>query len=294
MYRHRLAILALTLLAATALPGYQEMTPAEYLNLINTTDSLVMIDVRESGEYDGGHIAGAHLFPLNSQVFQAKVRELPAGYPIGVNCGSGLRSKQAAAILDTIDNGIHAGKIYNLTSGLGSWPYPTVKGGQDGPELTVGRDSLAFGPRSAGETAWDTLRVANVSSHGVAVVLLANFNPAFACRPDTACILPGDTLRLAVSFTPAAGVTDADTLKVLHAGLGRYSLKLHLAGSGMEAHALKGDLDGNGKVDVFDLLELLKVLSGAHPDSTASDLDGNGKTDVFDLLELLKVLGGKG
>jgi len=293
MYRHRLATIALSLLTAASLAGYQEMTPAQYLNLISTTDSLILVDVRESWEYDGGHIAGTHLFPLNSGVFSAKVREIPSGYPIGVNCGSGFRSKQAAAILDTIDGGIHTGKVYNLTTGMADWPYPTVKGGQDGPTLTYERTSLSFGSRSAGVASWDTLRVTNSSSQGVAVVLLTNLDPAFACRPDTAEIMPGGSLSLAVSFTPAAGATDLDTLKLLHAGLGRNPLKFILTGSGEQSQALKGDLDVNGKVDVFDLLELLKVLSGAHPASTASDLDGNGKTDIFDLLELLKVLSGK-
>ncbi|MCE5270573.1 Ig-like domain-containing protein [bacterium] len=52
----------------------------------------------------------------------------------------------------------------------------------------------------------------------------------------------------------------------------------------------KGDIDGNKKIDVFDLLGLLKVMSGAQPSSFASDIDGNGKTDVFDLLALLKLM----
>ncbi len=52
----------------------------------------------------------------------------------------------------------------------------------------------------------------------------------------------------------------------------------------------KGDIDGNNKIDVFDLLGLLKVMSGAQPSSFVSDIDGNGKTDVFDLLALLKLM----
>jgi len=49
-----------------------------------------------------------------------------------------------------------------------------------------------------------------------------------------------------------------------------------------------GDVDGNGKTDVFDLLALLKSLSGTAPSGQNSDVDGNGKTDIFDLLALLK------
>ncbi|KPJ58767.1 MAG: hypothetical protein AMJ46_13645, partial [Latescibacteria bacterium DG_63] len=53
-----------------------------------------------------------------------------------------------------------------------------------------------------------------------------------------------------------------------------------------------GDVDGNAKVDIFDLLELLKVLGGSVQPGVFSDVDVNGKTDIFDLLELLKILAG--
>ena len=53
-----------------------------------------------------------------------------------------------------------------------------------------------------------------------------------------------------------------------------------------------GDLDGNTKVDIFDLLELLKVLGGSVQPGVFSDVDQDGKTDIFDLLELLKILSG--
>jgi len=53
-----------------------------------------------------------------------------------------------------------------------------------------------------------------------------------------------------------------------------------------------GDVDENGNKNVFDLLELLKVLGGNSDVSEASDVNDNGETDIFDLLALLKVLSG--
>ena len=52
-----------------------------------------------------------------------------------------------------------------------------------------------------------------------------------------------------------------------------------------------GDVDSNGTVDIFDLLELLKVL-GIGQGGPETDVNGDGKTDIFDLLELLKILSG--
>jgi subtilisin family serine protease len=45
-----------------------------------------------------------------------------------------------------------------------------------------------------------------------------------------------------------------------------------------------GDLDGNGSLDIFDILEMLKVISGQLEETTCSDMDGSGRTDIFDLL----------
>ncbi|MBW7996046.1 MAG: M6 family metalloprotease domain-containing protein [Candidatus Glassbacteria bacterium] len=54
--------------------------------------------------------------------------------------------------------------------------------------------------------------------------------------------------------------------------------------------AASGDLDGNGRVDIFDLLSLLQVLGGKPDTSGAGDLDGNGRVDIFDLIEILRLL----
>jgi hypothetical protein len=57
---------------------------------------------------------------------------------------------------------------------------------------------------------------------------------------------------------------------------------------------LAGDGDLNGKVDIFDLLAMLKVITGKKIPSAgefaAMDMDQSGKVNIFDLLELLKLL----
>ena len=63
-------------------------------------------------------------------------------------------------------------------------------------------------------------------------------------------------------------------------------------GGVIKVGGVPGDVDGSGKIDVFDLLDLLKVLGGSKAPSALSDIDANGKTDVFDLLALLKKLAG--
>ena len=58
---------------------------------------------------------------------------------------------------------------------------------------------------------------------------------------------------------------------------------------------IKGDLDSNGAINIFDLLELLKILSGKLvPDNQklfgAADVDTSGTINIFDLLALLALL----
>ena len=54
----------------------------------------------------------------------------------------------------------------------------------------------------------------------------------------------------------------------------------------------QGDVNENGKVDIFDLLELLKVLGGSSQATEGADVNEDGKVDIFDLLQLLKILSG--
>ncbi len=68
--------------------------------------------------------------------------------------------------------------------------------------------------------------------------------------------------------------------------------------TGAAAAALRGDIDENQKIDVFDLLSLLRFLSGSPPSGDRQlqianlDKSADNKISIFDLLALLRVLGG--
>ena len=49
------------------------------------------------------------------------------------------------------------------------------------------------------------------------------------------------------------------------------------------------DVDRDGKINIFDLLSILRQISGEEPATEYSDLDGNGKTNIFDLIEFLSL-----
>lgn len=51
-----------------------------------------------------------------------------------------------------------------------------------------------------------------------------------------------------------------------------------------------GDVNQDGKEDIFDPLKLLKVSGGTEDASEAFDVNDDGKINTFNLLRLLKVL----
>jgi hypothetical protein len=56
-----------------------------------------------------------------------------------------------------------------------------------------------------------------------------------------------------------------------------------------------GDVNGDSRVDIFDLLSLLKVLGGQETSQDrleAADVNQDSRADIFDLLALLKLLSG--
>ncbi len=86
----------------------------------------IILDVRTPGEVAQGYIANAVIIDIYDQNFIAELSNLPKDKEVYVYCASGVRSVQAAEILQ--QNGFT--HIYNLSEGLMDWQrsgYPLVK-----------------------------------------------------------------------------------------------------------------------------------------------------------------------
>ena len=73
-------------------------------------------------------------------------------------------------------------------------------------------------------------------------------------------------------------------LQVTVSGYGRTDLVL------LAHRLIPGDVNVDGRLDIFDLVRLLQVLVGAEPPGNESDIDGSGSSDIFDLIALLQLL----
>ncbi|EWT02548.1 sulfurtransferase [Intrasporangium oryzae NRRL B-24470] len=87
-------------------------------------DGAVVIDVREPGEYVGGHVPGAILMPMAQ--LPSRVAELDRTRPVWVICASGNRSQAMASYL------AHAGfDARTVDGGTSEWirsGHPVVTG----------------------------------------------------------------------------------------------------------------------------------------------------------------------
>ena len=101
------------------------VSPLQAKELIDTTPSLVIVDMRTTEEFSGGHIPGAINLPINE--LAGRVSELNPHHYLLVYCRTGNRSQQAVNIL--IEKGF--AEIYHLVDGIVAWEraeFPTAAG----------------------------------------------------------------------------------------------------------------------------------------------------------------------
>jgi rhodanese-related sulfurtransferase len=89
-----------------------ELTAAEVAAALERGE-IVAVDVREAGEWEAGHIAGATWIPMGE--IPERAGELPAA-PLAIVCRSGARSGMVADWL--VRSGIDA---VNLAGGMQAW-----------------------------------------------------------------------------------------------------------------------------------------------------------------------------
>ena len=98
------------------LRGIKEVDHIAAMQLINHKNALIL-DVREQGEYDAGHILNSKLISLGKLAGRIGELEKYRERPIVVVCRSGQRSASACALLGK--QGFT--QAYNLSGGVMAW-----------------------------------------------------------------------------------------------------------------------------------------------------------------------------
>ncbi|MDQ7005570.1 MAG: rhodanese-like domain-containing protein [Ghiorsea sp.] len=92
--------------------GIKKMTAGAYPDF---DESHTLVDVRSTGEWNGGHPANAIHIPLNE--FEQKMNSIPKDKPVVLICASGMRSAMAATMVAKAGHK----DVYNFAGGFGSW-----------------------------------------------------------------------------------------------------------------------------------------------------------------------------
>lgn len=88
-------------------------------------EAFTLLDVRQPGEYEAGHLPGAKLIPLPE--LGARLAELDADKPTVVYCAIGGRSRVAAQVLAA--KGFR--EVLNLSGGIKAWNSQKAIGPED-------------------------------------------------------------------------------------------------------------------------------------------------------------------
>ena len=98
--------------------AYQKISQEKAKEMMDSQQVLIL-DVREQDEYDGGHIPGAVLLPVGTIDEESAAAVIPEkDATVLVYCRSGNRSKKAAKALAELG---YTG-IYEF-GGINTWPY---------------------------------------------------------------------------------------------------------------------------------------------------------------------------
>ncbi len=84
--------------------------------------NAIYIDVREPGEYDGGHIIGAINIPMSRIQFDSPDLLPDKTIPLVINCFSGIRSQKASKFFELLGYE----EVYDV-GGIMNWPYEKEK-----------------------------------------------------------------------------------------------------------------------------------------------------------------------
>jgi rhodanese-related sulfurtransferase len=103
----------------------KEITPKELVDKLSNKEDLLLIDVREHGEFELGHIKGARLVPRGiieaaaDPAYPKHLPELASAHDrqVIVYCATGGRAAMACAVLKMMG----FKNVLNLDGGYGRW-----------------------------------------------------------------------------------------------------------------------------------------------------------------------------
>ena len=120
MKRLTLLLILNTLIICSFAQIHKDITVAQADSLVTANSAnpnFIIIDVRTSGEYSGGHIQNALNSDYYSPTFSAQLDTLNKNYIYLVHCKSGARSTKAVDTMQVLG----FNETYNMLGGMDAW-----------------------------------------------------------------------------------------------------------------------------------------------------------------------------
>jgi thioredoxin len=142
-------LIASSLIACSKQEGLNNVTATDFQTEIKSADAGQILDVRTIDEYNNGHIEGAILADISSNLFQEVAAKLDKDKPVFVYCLSGGRSSSAASQLKEM--GFKS--ITNLSGGMLAWQSANLPVSTDdiSPKATEGMTLADFNNQIKGK-----------------------------------------------------------------------------------------------------------------------------------------------
>lgn len=116
----RLLFLLLLVLGSQA-RAWEDVSTDSLWSWMAWPNAPVVVDVRELGEWQSGHIAQALHYPWVSGELKSRWRELSQASSVVLVCQSGIRAANAATWLETLKDSGFSAKVYRLNGGMNAW-----------------------------------------------------------------------------------------------------------------------------------------------------------------------------
>ncbi len=141
--------LSLSLLACSKQEGLNDLSATEFQSEIKSAETGQILDVRTVDEYNNGHIEGAVLADISSNLFQEVTSKLDKSKRVYVYCLSGGRSGEAASQLQQMGFKL----VINLSGGMLAWQSANlpVSSNNSGPAVAEGMTMADFNQQIKGK-----------------------------------------------------------------------------------------------------------------------------------------------